>query len=278
MSKESKGLKMYFDFNVTKAFAKREQTEKHFAIARIIDNILINESKNLTPPFYIAELGGGAHPDRYHNFFKILLKEPKSHIDWVDISPYMLKLAREYLKPKEYQQREQIINFIEKDILKYLSEISNEKIDFAILKYTLDHLEDINKLFELLSLKLKKNGMIIATITNLGPELKSVSVNARYFYKGKEFPENETKTLKDGDNFTIKFFKEAGDSKKGFMKEAETIKYYHSEKKMRELAEKYGFKVFIGNWKDYLSKNKHAGETLDQDLLILKKSHKLNLT
>jgi len=272
MKKESKGLKMYFDFNIAKAFAEREQTEKHFAVARIIENILIDESKNFNPPFYIAELGGGAHPDRYHKFFEILLKEPKSHVDWVDVSPYMLKLAREYLKPKEYQQREQIITFIEKDILDYLSEISKEKIDFVILKYTLDHLDDMNKLFELLSLKLKKNGMVIATITNLSPKLKSISINARYFYKGEEFPENETRILKDGDSFTIKFFKEAGNPKKGFMKGAETIKYYHSEKKMRELAEKYGFKIFIGNWKDYLSKDKYAGENLDQDILILKKS------
>jgi len=271
MADKKESLGMYFDEKVAASFAEREQNEKNFRVAEITDRVIMNEINRLKNPLYAAELGGGAHPDRYHRFFARLLKEPRGQIDWVDVSQIMLKLARQYLKSKEYKERKQVIKFVESGILEYLQKIPNEKLDLAIMKYTLDHVKDINKLFFLLSKKLKLNGVMLATITTLSPELKSISTNARFLYNGKEFPDWETRTLKEGDSFTIKFFKESGNPSAGYLEGAETTKYYHSAEKIKELAQKYNFNIFLGNWKNYLQGEKQEGETLDHDILVLKK-------
>ena len=99
------------------------------------------------------------------------------------------------------------------------------------MKYTIDYMNNLDALFELLSAKLAQGGKLIATIGITSPELKSYSTNARFLYNGEQFPDNETRTLKDGDNFTVKFFKVLGDPGGGYIEGAETLKYFHSTEK-----------------------------------------------
>jgi ubiquinone/menaquinone biosynthesis C-methylase UbiE len=121
----------------------------------------------------------------------------------------MLELAPTYLYTPEYKQRLDYITFIQSDIIQYLQKSPDKSINLAIMKYTIDHMPEIDTLFSLLAQKLKDNGVLISNIGVLSPELKSISTNARFLHNGEEFPENETRILQDGDNFTVKFFKES---------------------------------------------------------------------
>lgn len=264
---ESKGLEMFFDPEVAEKFADLEQNQKNYDVANIIDNLAINEIKK--PPLLISELGGGAHPDRYHQMFDRLLSDKNNVVDWVDISPTMLELAKEYLDDDKFRNRKEIINILKKDIIKYLSEKSDESIDLVIMKYMLEYFPKIDEIFKLLSQKLKKGSSLVATIGVKDNKLKSYSTNARYLYQGKEFSKDEVKILKDGDAVGVKFFKVSGKPEQGFLKGAEFTKYYHSKEKILKLAEKYHLDAFVGDWKDYLEG--HEDDDMDQQVLVLKK-------
>ncbi|MFA7314410.1 MAG: hypothetical protein WC025_00565 [Candidatus Magasanikbacteria bacterium] len=269
-SNNHKGLEMYFSPEITEKFAEHEQNEKNFKVAQIVDTILLQESTDLKTPIYSAELGGGAHPDRYDEFFNKLANE-HGHMDWVDVAPLMLELAKKYISNEKYQNRKDVITFVKSEILEYLRGLENEKLDLTIMKYTIDHIDNLGMLFELLSEKLTQSGKLIATIGSTSPELKSYSTNARYLYNGEQFPDNETRTLKDGDNFTVKFFKVSGNPNAGYIEGAETLKYFHSAEKIKQLAESYGFDFFLGDWKDFVSQENQKGETMNQDVLVLTK-------
>lgn len=273
LSGDHKGLEMYFSPEIAEKFAEHEQNEKNFKVARIVDAILIQETADFKAPIYSAELGGGAHPDRYDEFFSKLLSE-HGRMDWVDISPFMLELAKKYISNGKYKNRKDIITFIKSDILDYLRGLENEKLNIAIMKYTIDHMRDLDALFKLLSAKLAQGGKLIATIGITIPELKSYSTNARFLYNGEQFPDNETRTLKDGDNFTVKFFKVSGDPDGGYIEGAETLKYFHSTEKIKQLAGSCGFDFFLGDWKDFVAKDNQKNETMDQDVLVLIKKIK----
>ena len=260
---------MYFSPTISRQFAALEQNEKNYQVAEIIDNLCIQETSKLPDSLTIAELGGGAHPDRYHELFSRILKTPHGHIDWVDVSPLMLNLAKKYLQTSKYQERFKVITFIEAEILDYLKKQTDEKFDLVIMKYTLDHIKNINILFNLLAKKLKKGGKMIATMTNLNPQLKSISTNARFLFNGQEFPDHETRTLKDGDSFTVKFFKESGNPQAGYLEGAETRKYFHSKEKIKYLAKTLGFNIFLGDYKKILKQNQQ--KNLDLDILLLSK-------
>ncbi len=265
------GLEMYFSRKIAGDFSELEQNEKNYRVSAILDNIIVKELAGVKEPIFAAELGGGAHPDRYHNFFNKILNEPGGRIDWVDISPIMIGLAKKYLEDRKYANRKDVVKFIEKDILEYLKDLKNETLDIAIMKYTLGHIKDLGELFQLLSKKLKRGGKLVSTADNLNPELKSHSTNARFLYNGEEFPDDETRTLKDGDSFTIKFFKESGKPESGYLRGAETVKYYHSPEKIARLAKKFNFNFFLGDWKKIADEDGQAGENMDQDILILTK-------
>ena len=269
-SNDHKGLEMYFSPEIAEKFAELEQNDKNFKVAQIIDAILLQELTDLKAPIYSAELGGGAHPDRYDGFFSKLTNEG-GHMDWVVVSPLMLDLAKKYISDKKYQNRKNIITFIKSEILEYLHTLENEKLGIAIMKYTIDHIKSLDELFKLLSVKLARGGKLIATIGSTSPELKSYSTNARFLYNGEQFPDNETRTLKDGDNFTIKFFKVSGDPSAGHLEGAETLKYYHSVEKIRQLAESFGFDIFLGDWKDFVPQENQKGDTMNQEVLVLTK-------
>lgn len=269
-AKNNKGLKMYFVPEVAEKFAELEQNEKNFKVAQIVDTILLQESAELQAPVYCAELGGGAHPDRYEAFFNKLLSE-EGHMDWVDVSPIMLELAKKYITNEKYQNRKKVITFVTSDILEYLCGLENDKLDLTIMKYTIDYIEDLHELFKLLSQKMTQGGKLVATIGSTTAELKSHSTNARFLYNDKQFPDNETRVLHDGDTIRVKFFKVSGDPISGFLEGAETLKYYHSPKKLKELADVYGLDIFLGDWKELVPKENQKNETIDQEVLVLTK-------
>lgn len=269
--KKPKGLEMYFSEKVAKQFAELEQNEKNFNVAEIVDAILMQETKTFKTPIRVAELGGGAHPDRYHEFFNRLLRNPKNLIDWVDVSPIMLKLAKKYLLGEKFKNRKKIITFIKADILEYLKNLPEESLDLAIMKYTIDHIKALEELFSLLNKKLKTGGKLIAVIGNYTKQLESRSTNASHLLNGKPISKNESRLLKDGDNFTLKFFKKSNDPDSGYLEGAEVLKYFHSENKIKKLAKLYHFNLFLGDWKDIVMLRDKKLEKLDQKILVLTK-------
>ncbi len=265
------GVEMYFNPEVAKTFAELEQNEKNFKVAQIVDRVLIDQTKGISAPIQACELGGGAHPDRYNQFFAKLLQQPKGNIDWVDVSPHMLLLADEYISTNDYSDRKEVITYIESDILKYLEGLEDESLDVAIMKYTIGHISDVSLLFALLQKKLKKGGKLVSTMGALKPTLKSYSTNARFLYNGQQFADDETRTLVDGDTFTVKFFAESGNPNGGYMPGAETTKYYHSTSKITQQAETNNFDIFLGNWKDLIDIDSQQNEEMDQAMLVLTK-------
>ncbi len=265
---------MYFDKKITELFAQNEKNEKNFRVASILDRVAMCEISILQDPILVAELGGGAHPDRYDRLFARILKKPQGKIDWVDVSPYMLEMAKKYVDIGKYKKRKSVIRFVESDLIQYLRDAPDVSIDLVLMKYTIDHIQDIETLFVLLLKKLKPNGRLVATIGVLSPELKSISTNARFLYQGKEFPENETRTLSDGESFGVQFLKKSGDLSAGYLEGAKTEKYYHSSETMIRLGTKYGFEVVLGDWKKVVEENARDSENMDQDVLILRKMSK----
>jgi len=261
------GLSMYFDKDLVKKFSALEQNEKNFQVAEIVDLIIRQnfERKTLNR---VAELGGGAHPDRYNWLFHQLIKQ-NGHIDWVDVSPYMLSEAVNYLNLNKLEKRKEVINFIESDILSYLKKQSDNSLDLCLMKYTIDYFQDINSLFSLFKKKLTVGGVVIANVGTLSPQLKSLSTNARFLYNGEEFPDNETRLLHDGDAYTVKFFKESGKPEKGYLEGAETLKYYHSPETLKVFAKHSNLSIFMGDWKQYFRGKSTI--TLSQDVIILAK-------
>ncbi len=222
----------------------------------------------MTKPLKVAELGGGAHPDRYHKLFSVLLQSPESKIDWVDTSAPMLDEAKQYLNQPEYSERKRVINFIKEDIFQYLNNTEDHSIDIAIMKYTFEYIQNIKQLFTLSKRKLKEGGVLVATV-NTNPRLPSHSTNVRFFYKGQSIPDGEERVLKDGDKVVFKFFTESGNPQADYLPGAETFKYFHSAEKIKALAEQFGFGIFLGNWKDFVGDDRQANNKLDQEILVL---------
>ncbi len=181
----------------------------------------------------------------------------------------MINLAKEYIEAGNLKRRIDILDFIEQDAIKYLQGLLDDELDLILVKYSIDYVEDLDEFFKLIYKKLKKDSSLIATLTLPSPILKSISTNARFLYEGKEFPEDETRELKEGEKFDIKFFKESGNPESGYVKGAETTKIYHSKEKIEKTAKEYGLKCFVGNWKEHMDEK--DSESIDQGVLILEK-------
>ena len=180
----------------------------------------------------------------------------------------MLDLAKDYINNDDYENRFEVIEFINKDILYYLKDLEDESLDLAIMKYTIDHIKKADSLFRLLSKKLKKWASMISSLGVTTKELKSISTNARFLYNGKEFPKDETRKLKDWDSFTIKFFKKSWDPSQWYLKWAQTTKYYHSMEKYKNLANTYGFDIYLWDRKEILE----DADWIDQEIMVLTKN------
>jgi hypothetical protein len=235
--------------------------------------VSLHEVKDLPDPLHVAELGAGAHPDRYDGLFARLLKASKGRMDWVDFSPHMLELAEKYLAESHLLNRKEVMRFVQDDLLHYLETQPDASIHLAILKYTAAYLPqtEFEKLFHLLARKLAADGSAVATYGYLEPTLGSRSTNAKFFLNGESIPEGEISSLKNGDAIGIKFFKVSGKPESGFLEGAESMHYYYSPEYMKGLANKEGLDCFVGNWKERLSKEEQEDEAMDQGIVILKK-------
>jgi len=267
------GISLYFSKKGAEKIAKREQNQRNFNVAEAIDIVLMQELGESRGIIKIAELGGGAHPDRYHRLFAKLLEKPQGVFDWVDISPYMLELAPKYLKAAGLQKRNDIINYIESDFLVYLEKLSDDSLDAAIMKYTFNFVKDVGKFFHLLSKKLKQGGKFIATLDNqtFDGKLGVRSTNVQYFHNGKEVLAKEEIILSDGDSYGVKYFDDFDGKIGHHICDAETVKYYFSVEAIKRLARENGFDYFIGDWKEYAKNKSEKLIDVEQKILILTK-------
>ncbi|MDA3837265.1 MAG: 50S ribosome-binding GTPase [Nanoarchaeota archaeon] len=264
-------LRNMFDHeDVAREFAEKEQNETDYEIGEIIDNIVFEKLAHKELPIHIAELYAGAHPDRYDELFRILTTDKKNKFDWVDSSTAMLDLAKEYLKAGNLMKRFKSLDFIERDSIKYLKDLPNETLDLILLKESINSIENLDEFLKLTSEKLKEDSSLIATLPMTSSIIKSVSKDARFLHKRKDFPESETRELEEGEYFTMKYFKEKDNPQSGFIRHAELTQFYHSKEKIKELANKYNLKCFIGNWKIYTGEK--DSDLLDYEILILEKN------
>jgi ubiquinone/menaquinone biosynthesis C-methylase UbiE len=263
-------IQMYFNETIVRNFAEHEQNEKNFRVAEIVDCIIMDTVCMLSgKDFHAAELWWWAHPDRYHQFFDWLITKQWT-IDRVDISPYMLRLANDYLHTPELQKRLPYITFIEKDFFEYLDALPDQSLDVVIMKYTIDHVQDVDLLMQALSMKVKHQWLFVATVGVLDPKMVSMSTNARFLHNWQEFPEFETRTLEDWDTFTVKFFSVSWKPEFWYIPWAETTKYYHSPETYHASAKKYWFISFLWNRKEHI-KRIDTTKMLDQNVFIAKK-------
>lgn len=232
---------LYFNPKTAAAFAAVEVNQKYAEVADIVDRLIEHELQCSKDPLFVAELGGGAHPSVYDRLFSRLITGD-GRIDWVDYSPVMIDLARNNLPAA----RGCVTRFVCVDVLQYLSSLADSSLDLAIMKYTFDHVKDVEVFFRNLAVKLKSGGRLIATMTTISPLLRSCSRNVRYFYRGNEFPEGKTRLLEDGESFVIKFFRESGNPSSGYVDGADVTKFYHSREKIERLSKEFGLEVFLG--------------------------------
>lgn len=261
----SEDQEMFFNEKVARYFAKSEQNEKNFQTASAIDEIATAHLKKITPPYHVADIFAGAHPDRYNNLFKLLI-QASGKIDWVDYSPIMLKLAKEYLEECK-DDRAKTVNFIHKTHREYLETLPDETLNLVLIKYSLDYVKNPETFFALLYKKMKKNSILISTITMPSNIIKSHSTNAKYFFEGKPIPEDQEIHLKDGDQFTIKFFKESGNPNSGLIENAGTTKHYFSQETILAVAEEAGFQASVADWKQFVE----TDSEFNLNVLVLKK-------
>lgn len=265
-------MEMYFDRDTSEKFAALEQNEKHKGVARILDRVALHELKNIPNPLHVAELGGGAHPDRYDGIYGRLLEEPTGQMDWVDISPHMLELAEKYLDEQGLSNRKEVTRFIQQDLLEYLRHQPDFSLDLVFLKYVAAYLPpaDFESMTALLSQKLKRGGCMVSTYGFLKPEVPSRSTNASYSLNGDPIPEGTVKTLRHGDKIGIKFFQISGKPESGYLKGAESLHYYHAPDWMQRLAKKYHLDCFLGDWSERVPTEERGGEMMGQAVLIFK--------
>ncbi len=276
-------LRMYFDPEIVDRFAKREENEKYRSVARIVEEIILSYSysNNLR----VADLGAGAHTENFPNLFAKLLSENGVY-DWVDISPFMIDLAKNrYLKL--HPEREKVLCFLEKDIREYLRELAPETLDVVIMKYTFDYFsrEELHEIFSLLAVKLKSEATFVATLFMVDSVLPGRTTNAQMVYKGKEIPFGESVPIADGDQFTIRFFVDPNEPELGYI--AETTKYFHSPHTICDIIKNAFFSqgrdckendFFIGNWKEIpaiknrMTHGENFNEILDQNVFVIRKN------
>ena len=259
---------LYFDYVRAREVATQEQNEKNYRVASILDRIMMHELSNTRWPLNIVEMGGGAHLDRYHQLFGKISSQG-GIIHWVDFSEPMIQLAREYLLKTGFSYRLQFIDFVNHDMVAYLQGIEDESVDLFNFKYTFDHVKNLEGLMGLLWRKLNTDGSVTSDIS-IKDVLRARSTNAQYFYNGVALKEWEEIKLKDGDHFSLKFFRESGNHDSELLA-GEITKIYYSKASIISQAESVGFRCLIDDWRNLVPRAEHFGETMDQEFLVLRK-------
>jgi len=177
---------------------KREENDMaHSIVSKTIDETIIKlfDDKNIK----IANLGAGANPQKYERILEKVRNN--SNLDWVDISPEMLKIAQE----KENLPKN--IHFITNNFMGYLNSQENNSLDCVFMQYAINYIDNngLNEFFQALSNKLKNNGVFIA---NLGGKILKNSSEVNFLINGQEF--EGVKNLVSGDRYTIRFLNPDG--------------------------------------------------------------------
>ncbi len=269
MSTTPQSHQLYHDMELARLFATREENQKYLAVADGIDQVAVSLLKTTAWPYKIAELWWGAHSDIYDRFFW-LLQASWSSIDWVDTSASMLRLAEEYLVKKQLHKRAALLNMVETDMLSYLQQSAPASVDGALMKYTINCIDDLDALFFWLDRVLKPWWWCCATIWEASSSIKSYSTNARFLYNGEAFPDDETRTLQDGDTYGIKFFAEAWNPAWWYMRWWVLTLWYHSWERIRACAEQYSMSIFLWDRKEFCSPDNT--NQLDQCVMVIQKS------
>lgn len=200
--KKQKAENMYQDRQIVDKFAKSEKNDlaEHSVISNILDEIVAKEKAGILPK-KIAILGAGANPQKY----PLMMDKIKKgwQMDWVDLSPYMLEIAKEEVEKIDLNQK---ISFIENDFIGYLNRQKDNSIDYVVMQYCMNYIKDLKKFFELTSKKMKSGGIFTA---NLGGRAVKDS-NFAYFHVNGEKIKGKV-SLEKGDVYTVHFLNENGD-------------------------------------------------------------------
>ncbi|MBT4153824.1 MAG: class I SAM-dependent methyltransferase [Candidatus Magasanikbacteria bacterium] len=261
---------MYKNPEIAARFAEREKNEKYAIVARICDVFMADALGQIEGALRVADLGAGAHPSHFDDTFSALLKRPGSEYVWVDAAAPMIDLAKKELVSVT-DNRASLITFTQQEMVSFLRDQSAESLDAILMKYTFESEEDMPALLHAIAHALKSGGSAIITRAMLEPMLRSVSTNARYVYKGKEFPIDETRTLEDGEPYGIRFFIESNNPHAGHIEGAEVTSYFRALETIKKQAQEVGLQVQAGDWKDFIIKEKQQGIEMDQAMLILTK-------
>ncbi len=259
---------MYHEEHIANRFAEREKNEKYATVAAICDAVMAAGLKQKEGALRVADLGAGAHPIHMHETFSLLLERTGSHYLWVDEAAPMLAFAKKELATVA-DSRAAVITFVQQEMVSFLREQDPQSLDMILMKYTFESEEDMPALLSAIAHSLKPGGSAIITRAMLEPVLRSVSTNARFLYKGKEFPIGETRVLEDGESFGIKFFTESHNPQAPYIDGAEVTGYFRSLETIKKEALEVGLHVQAGNWKELIAPEDQCGITMDQAMLIL---------
>jgi len=226
------GQEMYFDKEITQTMIEREKNQEHILTAQTVENIALSEIKPKLG-LKIAELGAGAHPQRYPNLLEFLNKN-KGGLEWIDQAPIMLDYAKKQV-PKNKN-----IDFIEKEMVSYLKQNKNE-FDALILKYSFNYVisASLEEWLKTMNESLKENATVIATLNLYEEGLKPRSFNATYTINGNPIPRGYKP--KHNEIIEIHFLKKGGDESHNPETFADTKIVYYSPEKIKEAAQKAGF-------------------------------------
>lgn len=227
------GQEMYFDKEIAQTMIEREKNQEHILTAQTVENIALSEIEPRLG-LKIAELGAGAHPQRYPNLLEFLNKN-EGRLEWVDQAPIMLDYAKKQV-PKNKN-----IDFAEKEMVSYLKQNKNE-FDALILKYSFNYVisSSLEEWLKAMNESLKENAVVIATLNLYEEGLKPRSFNATYTINGNPIPHGYGP--KHNEIIEIHFLKKGGDESPNPETFADTKIIYYSPEKIKEAAQCVAFR------------------------------------
>lgn len=266
------GQEMYFDEEIAKTMIEREENIEHVSTAQTVENIVLSEIEP-QQSLNIAELGAGAHPQRYTRLLEFLQKN-QGKLHWIDQAPTMLECTKKQI-PKEVEKN---IKLVKEEMISYLENNKN-KFDALIFKYSFNYLisTPLEKWLEIMHQSLKEKGTVIATVNLYEKGLKPRSFNASYTINGQ--PISQGYKPKHNEIIEIHFLKKGGDTSTNPETFADTKIIYYSPEKIKQAAEKAGFSEVSlvqdwtekKKWLNHFKENYPESNIKPKAILFLKK-------
>jgi ubiquinone/menaquinone biosynthesis C-methylase UbiE len=265
------GQEMYFDKEKAQEMIERENNVEHLFVSKIFEAVLYSEFKD-KKSLKIADLGAGAHLERYTKILSFLRKNG-GKLYWVDQSPYMLEYASERVSLKLNN-----VVFVENDIVDFL-EKEKEFFDALVFKYSFNYLisKSLKEWMRTMYESLKRNGKVFANLHFHEEGIKSRSYNAIYKIKGKKV-ESGYKP-KNNEVIEVCFLKRPGDKSLNPEIFASTKIIYYSPEIIEKFAQEVGFssvRIFKNweendIWRKTFEKLNHNLERKPKTFLLLEK-------